>query len=309
MKEDRYSRYKECDPKETVLRIQEILGKLGLFPVYRWTGRSREGTDSNRIELYPCSRGTNGKGADKAYALASGYAELMERLENNVLLYRGGDAIEMAGFMEAPDEKDILPEVLLKDPDPFTFRIAKLLEEEPEPSGLKALLEFLTFPDNGKRVIKVLPYADPELNSITYLPIHLVRLFQGTNGMAAGNTLEEAMVQGLSELFEREVNRLVLQGKAAAPIIPDEELEQYDFYPVIVKLRAQKRYRIQILDYSLGRGWPVAGFCITDLEHGTFGIKFGAHPSFPVAVERTLTEAAQGSTFEAFAGSCRIGSR
>ena len=307
MKVREYSKYKECRPEETVCRIQGLLGRIGLFPIYRWTGVSAEGIYSNRITLHPSIRGTNGKGTSQAYALASGYAELMERLENNVLLFRGGDVIGKFGFMEAPDETELFPEELMKDPDPFTRVIAGMLAKESEGSRAEDLLSMLAFTGSKGKTLRMLPYADPAKDGVTYLPIHLVRYFNGTNGMAAGNTMEEAMVQALSELIEREVNRLVMEGKVSAPAVPDEELSQYSFFPVIEKLREQSRYRVEVLDYSLGKGWPVASLTVVDLERGTFGIKFGAHPSFPIAVERTLTEAAQGSTFEEFAASCRIG--
>ena len=118
--------------------------------------------------------------------------------------------------------------------------------------------------------------------------------------MAAGNTLEEAMVQGLSEVFERAASNILIREKAVPPEIPVEEIREYSFYQFIEKIHADKRYRVRLYDCSLGRGWPVVGLGIFDVEKGSFGFKLGAHPSFAVAVERALTEALQGQSIEEF---------
>jgi ribosomal protein S12 methylthiotransferase accessory factor len=44
----------------------------------------------------------------------------------------------------------------------------------------------------------------------------------------------------------------------------------------------------------------VSAVVIADRENGTFGVKFGCHPSFPISVERTLTEALQGKRVQMF---------
>ena len=45
---------------------------------------------------------------------------------------------------------------------------------------------------------------------------------QGSNGMCAGNTPAEALVQGLSEIFERYAIQEVLAGNIIPPDIPPE---------------------------------------------------------------------------------------
>ena len=80
-----YSKFKERKPEDTVLEIQRILHEVGLFPVISWGDKSYEGARSCRITLHPTEYGTNGKGTDELYATASGYGELIERLENNII--------------------------------------------------------------------------------------------------------------------------------------------------------------------------------------------------------------------------------
>ena len=306
---DNYAKYKERSPEETVAEIRRILEDAGLSPVARQTGDPSDGFFSCRVELPPSSCGTNGKGTSEAYSLASGLAELMERLQNNALFTRPGWSVDPSGpgFTEAPDESRVDLEDLLSDPDPYTRVILSALAGEDGYSDGRALCQLLSVEADGSRFLQTLPYRDLAGGETVMLPIRLVRYYDSTNGMAAGNTMEEAVVQGLSELMEREATRLIVEGEAVPPEIPDEALEGFSFYPLIRRLRSDGRYRISFLDCSLGRGWPVAAFCITDLETGTFGIRFGAHPSFPVAVERTLTEAAQGHGIERYAAFCRVG--
>ena len=302
---DNYQKHKERTPEETVFVIQKILRDIGLFPVIKWTGVSRKGQFSNRITLYPTTAGVNGKGTDELYCTASGFGEMMERLQNNMLV-SGSPRSGGVSFMEAPDEESIPLEDILKDPDPFTAHVLDELKNEDESSGAQAYYELFSHEVGGKEMLTVLPFADPVGKRVVKVPIYPTRRFTGTNGMSAGNTMEEAMVQGLSELFEREVHTMILEGKAVPPEIPDEVLQQYSFYHIIKNIKDSPQYRISLYDCSLGKGWPVVALCVHDLEKGTFGFNVGAHPSFPVAIERTLTESAQGKTLPVFTSMCRV---
>ena len=87
------TRYKECNPKDTVERIKTILSELEIQTDVQWYNNI--GSDfscrvriiNNHMKLFDI--GTNGKGMTKEYALASAYAELMERLQNKSLFRDG----------------------------------------------------------------------------------------------------------------------------------------------------------------------------------------------------------------------------
>ena len=303
---DNYEKHKERTPQETVFVIQRILRDIGIFPVLRWTGINKKGQFSNRITLYPTSVGVNGKGTDELYSTASGYGELMERLQNNMLL-AGSPGLGGVSFSAAPDERLISLDELLENPDPFTSHVLDVLKDEDEDSNGEALYRLYSHKEDGQDVLTALPFADPANGRVVYVPIYPTRRFTGSNGMSAGNTMEEALVQGLSEIFEREAQNLIFEGKAVPPEIPDEVLRPYSFYPVIERLRSDKRFKVRLLDCSLGKEWPVVALCVHDLATGTFGFNVGAHPSFPIAVERTLTESAQGKSLERFTSQCRVG--
>ena len=306
-----YSKYKERKPEDTVFEIRRILNGIGLFPVVQWLDKSYEGARSNRVTLYPTTVGTNGKGTDELYCTASGFAELIERMNNGLLFQRDrlDDLSEELGFREYPDEKDLTISEILSNPDPLTERVFSSVGADSFLSRLAFLNTFAEQYGPDNKTIPAVPFTDPATGSICYLPYLLVLGVAGSNGMAAGNTLTEAIVQGLSEVFERAVSHELLLARAVPPEIPDEELKKYSFYHLIEEVRAQGKYRVTLYDCSLGKGWPVAGICVNNLETGKFGMKLGAHPSFAVACERTLTEALQGRNMEQFSSICIAGTR
>ncbi len=116
--------------------------------------------------------------------------------------------------------------------------------------------------------------------------------------MSAGNTLLEAKVQCLSEIFERAIKRQIIEQELVLPDVPVEVLARY---PKIVEgidaLEAQG-FPVLVKDASLGGQFPV--MCVTLMNPKTGGVfaSFGAHPSFEIALERSLTELLQGRSFE-----------
>ena len=307
-----YSKHKERDPRDTVFKIQSILNDIGLTSVLRWADNPYDGACSNRVTLYPTSLGTNGKGTDELYATASAYAELMERIQNGAL--RNVNPFERInsdfGFRYFPDEQTRSVKDIVADPDPITADVLPKMGLTDEDAQTRYLRQISGYEGHEDARITVVPFADPVEGKIQLLPFLSLWNVTGSNGMAAGNTLEEAMVQALSEVFERKANQLLIQGKAVPPPIPYEEIKRYDgLYRLCEQVKEGGRYHVEILDCSMGKGWPVAAVCISDLQNGTFGLKLGAHPSFAVALERTLTEALQGrATMEGFTATCRAGS-
>lgn len=60
--------------------------------------------------------------------------------------------------------------------------------------------------------------------------------------MCAGNSPEEALVQGLSEIIERVVQRRIFTEKPALPDVPEEYIQQFPYvYEIIQKLKEQEK--------------------------------------------------------------------
>ncbi|MCE2872126.1 MAG: YcaO-like family protein, partial [Oxalobacteraceae bacterium] len=131
-----------------------------------------------------------------------------------------------------------------------------------------------------------------------YFPSNLIENLFASNGMSAGNTLVEAQVQCLSEIFERAVKREILEGEITLPDVPHAVLAKFPGIVAGIKGLEAQGFPVLVKDASLGGIYPV--MCVTLMNPRTGGVfaSFGAHPSFEVALERSLTELLQGRSFE-----------
>ncbi|TDN97833.1 OsmC domain/YcaO domain-containing protein [Halomonas ventosae] len=241
---------------------------------------------------------TNGKGATKESALCSALGEFIERLSCN-FFYNDqffGERIAGSQFVHYPNEEwfqpgpdDALPAGLL---DAYCRTIY-------DPEGeLRGSNLIDTNSGQQARGIVSLPFVRHSDGEVVYFPSNLIENLYLSNGMSAGNTLHEAQVQCLSEIFERAVKKQIIEEELALPDVPQEVLARY---PAIVEgieaLEAQG-FPVLVKDASLGGQFPV--MCVTLMNPRTGGVfaSFGAHPSFEVALERSLTELLQGRSFE-----------
>ncbi|MFZ3152334.1 OsmC domain/YcaO domain-containing protein, partial [Pseudomonas sp.] len=241
---------------------------------------------------------TNGKGATKEGALASALGEFIERLNCN-FFYNDqfwGEEIANAAFVHYPDErwfkpgpKDALPAEIL---DEYCLAIYNQDDE------LRGSHLYDTNSGNTLRGICSLPFVRQSDGEVVYFPSNLIENLFLSNGMSAGNTLAEAQVQCLSEIFERAVKREILEGELCLPDVPQEVLAKYPAILAGIQGLEAQGFPVLVKDASLGGEFPV--MCVTLMNPRTGGVfaSFGAHPSFEVALERSLTELLQGRSFE-----------
>ncbi|MEZ4268368.1 MAG: YcaO-like family protein, partial [Myxococcota bacterium] len=112
------------------------------------------------------------------------------------------------------------------------------------------------------------------------------------------NTVYEARVQCLSEIFERAVKKQIILEELTLPDVPRSVLERFPtILEGIEKLESQG-FPVLVKDASLGGRFPV--MCVALMNPRTGGVfaSFGGHPKFEVALERSLTELTQGRSFE-----------
>ena len=299
-----YTKHKECSPEETIFRIRALLKDAGVFPVLKWTPDEFSGVCSNRVYLYPVyGLGTNGKGTNELYAEASAFAELAERIQNNIIHIKvfGPQESPYPGTPHYPDEKDMPIDELIAQKDRFLESLFESIGYETA-AEQKIFLQKISKAYYSKEdgMIPVIPFADIVSERVVWLPGAVITAFCGSNGMCAGNSMEEALVQGFAEVLERYAQARIIKEGLTPPEIPIEELQQYSLWQLILEIEAKGQYKVSIRDCSLGEDLPVAAVVITDMKKGTFGVKFGCHPSFPISVERTLTEALQGKNLEVF---------
>ena len=300
-----YSKHKDRDPNQTVQHIQCILDSVGLSTSLVWTSHQFGGTHSNRVSIDGTSLGTNGKGTTEEYATASGYAELMERLQNKMVGQRTHvpETYVRHGFYDFPDERLVASEDIASRCDDVIDGWLDGWGMHNDEERLQFLKEVSsTFYRRDDGMLAEVPFADVFAGEVRWFSPGLYRGLYGSNGMSAGNTMEECLVQGLSEVFERYVKLKILRGEAVPPRIPHEVLAAWSVGDLIERIEQSGRYRVYVYDGSLGKGYPVAVTAIVDRFRGTFGVDCGAHPSLAVAVERTITEAFQGRDVDSFTG-------
>ena len=290
---------KDLPLEQTIANMSSLLADLGIkIEIASWRNIIPNVWSLHIRDAHSPMCFTNGKGATKESALASALGEYLERLSCNHF-YAGsfwGDDIANAPFVHYPNErwfvagkKDALPKDML---DAYSLAIYN-------PDGeLRSSHLIDTNSGNAKRGICCLPFVRQSDGATVYFPSNLVENLYASNGMSAGNTLAEAQVQCLSEIFERAVKREILEGEMALPDVPDAVLAKYPSILAGIKSLEEQGYPVLVKDASLGGQYPV--MCVTLMNPRTGGVfaSFGAHPSLEIALERSLTELLQGRSFE-----------
>ncbi len=241
---------------------------------------------------------TNGKGATKESALCSALGEFIERLNCN-FFYNDqfwGEEIANAEFVHYPNEKwfpltedDAIPDGLMDD---YTLGIYNPVGE------LQGSNLIDTNSGNIERGIVALPYTRQSDGETVYMPSNLIENLFLSNGMSAGNNLNEAKVQCLSEIFERAVKRQIIEQEIVLPDVPKDVLAKYPSIVAGIDALEAQGFPVVVKDASLGGQFPVMNVTLMNPKTGGVFASFGAHPDFQVALERSLTELLQGRSFE-----------
>ena len=299
MSELQERRYKEVEPEETVKRLKNLLNKIGIEVDEKWSNESSVGTYSLRIAIKGTDIGQNGKGMTKEFAMASSYAEFFERFQNGVFRFRMEKPTKDLPFSNAPDEKHLSVEEAMKGNNSFFEYIIK--ENGKANSTKEEKIEYIKQILNEKSDLVekedylYLPYYSVKNKDIEYVPDRLFSYLYDTNGMCAGNSKEEALIEGLSEILERYAGTKMVKERITLPEIPMEYIEKFPKVKKMVeKLNKNTEYYFRLVDCSFGGKYPVAGLYILEKNTGKFGFRLGAHPDYGIAVERCFTEAAQG---------------
>ncbi|EEH68407.1 MULTISPECIES: OsmC domain/YcaO domain-containing protein [Acinetobacter] len=294
-----YIQGKDLPLEETIANMSSILAGLGMkIEIASWRNIVPNVWSLHIRDAQSPMCFTNGKGSTKESALASALGEFIERLNCN-FFYNDqfwGEEIANAEFVHYPDEKWFKPgpngELPKEILDEYCLEIY-----DPEKELLGTHL-YDTNSGNIERGICSLPFVRQSDGETVYFPSNLIENLYLSNGMSAGNTLEEAQVQCLSEIFERAVKREIIEGEIALPDVPEEVLAKYPSIVAGIQGLEEQGFPVLVKDASLGGQFPV--MCVTLMNPRTGGVfaSFGAHPSFEVALERSLTELLQGRSFE-----------
>ena len=290
---------KDLPLEQTIANMSGVLANLGIkIEIASWRNLIPNVWSLHIRDAHSPMCFTNGKGSTKESALASALGEYIERLSNNHF-YAGaywGEEIANDAFVHYPNErwfkpgpKDTLPKEIL---DEYCLNVFNADGE------LRGSHLIDTNSGNSERGICSLPYQRQSDGKTVYFPSNLIENLYVSNGMSAGNTLAEAQVQCLSEIFERAVKREILEREIALPDVPQEVLAKYPSILAGIQGLEEQGFPVLVKDASLGGVYPV--MCVTLMNPRTGGVfaSFGAHPSLEVALERSLTELLQGRSLE-----------
>ncbi|RUT74746.1 OsmC domain/YcaO domain-containing protein [Marinobacter sp. NP-6] len=294
-----YIEGKDLPLEQTIANMSGILADLGMkIEIASWRNIVPHVWSLHIRDAASPMCFTNGKGATKESALCSALGEFIERLSCN-FFYNDqffGEDIANSDFVHYPNEKwfkpgpdDELPEGILDD------HCLAIYNPEGELCGSN-----LTDTNSGKtdRGIVSLPFVRRSDGETVYFPSNLIENLFLSNGMSAGNTLPEAQVQCLSEIFERAVKKQIIEEEMALPDVPQSVLDKYPHIVEGINALEAQGFPILVKDASLGGQFPVMCVTLMNPRNGGVFASFGAHPSFEVALERSLTELLQGRSFE-----------
>ncbi len=298
------TKYKDNGPKETIEQIKNILKSNSIFT--KETEWFNQCNDYYSLRLEVCNPenhesleiGVNGKGTNEDFARASAYAELLERIQNSALFLNEFSPEDKfhSGFYSSRDEiyvsnNDILGKSIDHDHE---YILPEMTQAELE----KFLTDshFLT-PTGCPNEQIAIPYYSVSDSKICYFPINLLKNCFTTTGMCAGNTREEALVQGLGEIFERYSMAQIESEEITPPSIPIEYIEKE--MPRIIKMirtleDASPHFKVIIKDCSLGKNIPTIAAITIIPDTGRYWVTFGSAPVLEIAIERCLTEFMQG---------------
>ena len=290
---------KDLPLEQTIANMTSILSDVGIkIEIASWRNIVPNVWSLHIREAASPMCFTNGKGSTKESALCSALGEYIERMSCNFFYndYYFGEEIANSKFVHYPNEKwfkagpdDALPEGLMDE---------KCLQLYNPDNELRASHLIDTNSGHSERGICALPFTRNSDLETVYFPSNLLENIFVSNGMSAGNNLYEAKVQCLSEIFERAVKRQIIEEEIVLPDVPRDVLAKYPSILAGIEELEKKGFPVLIKDASLGGKFPV--MCVALMNQKTGGVfaSFGGHPSFEVALERSLTELLQGRSFE-----------
>ena len=286
-------KFKDAKPQDTIERIKSILKELDIELVEEWIDTGIEhchGLHVHGAKGFPYA---NGKGVSPDFARGSAYGEFMERLQSGLFFYKfqsleNDPALLLHSF--APDavyrsKQELLEDSEWMDPIVQAYGVSK--------EALADQCEMYA----GSKQILMTPYYDYFGKKHVLLPAGFIEHIYSANGCCVGNTREEAWIHALSEIMERYCCIRITSEDRMVPIIPEDKLRDYKIVGEILdRIRTEGDYHVDVVDCSLGTGYPVIATRILNRKTHRYVVSIGADPIPEIAIQRTLTEAFQGRT-------------
>jgi len=278
---------KNAPVEVSIQRMQNILNDMGCNVTYSSEKHPLSHCYSVNLASVEAPKHiySNGKGIYSEASTASALGEYIERLQTNNFFID----------FHLPDRK-YYPDEVEFDLDGGYLNSALIGFYDPK--GELSMDELIDFNSDIEDKIVSLPFRNLSDNEIIYFPLNILSNLYVSNGLATGNTAQEAQVQSMSEILERYAKMEIIKNGYALPHYGDPFLEQFErLYSDLTKLR-ELGYIVNVLDASLGGKFPVTAISFINPANATLFVSFGAHPILEVSLERTMTELMQGRGLE-----------
>ena len=224
---------------------------------------------------------SNGKGTISDASIASAYGEYIERLQTNNFFID----------FHLPNRKYYPDEVAFEFGGDYLNKELKKIYNPNKDLEDKDLVDFNS--DYMDKIV-ALPFINQTNSKKTYIPINILSNLFASNGLATGNTANEAKVQALSEIVERYVKFKIIKNGFSLPTFPSEVIKSFPKVHEDVQSLKKLGYIVEVLDASLGGNFPVTAISLINPKNSTLFVSFGSHPILEVSLERTMTELMQG---------------
>lgn len=291
-----FSEFKDRDPVETVEFIKNIFKKRNIEIIEERMLSHPGGIYSTGLYMPDMEIHTNGKGLSKDLCLASAWGEMIERYSSAIE--------EVENYEKDPDE---LKEKTIKVVN-YTFDHYPAIKDDfcgkfYESFSKKESFNFDDFITNISTSyiypadkMELVDFYDVKNDKNVKLCYRLMMVLAGTNGMSSGNTKEEALVEGFSEILERYAESVVRYKSIVPPEIPIDYIKEKapNCFEIINQIEKEHDLKIKVVSLSLGKHLPVTGIIVTYNNSTDYYFQTGAHPVFRISLERCLTELLQG---------------
>ncbi|MDD4527406.1 MAG: YcaO-like family protein [Candidatus Margulisbacteria bacterium] len=241
-------------------------------------------TEELPVFSYDFSNGeitTHGKGVTKEQAKSSAIMEFCERYSWLNFDYKNAPGYLVASFIELA-EKDDMSYI---EPA-FVFHSSEKHKE------LEAKIKSIP--------TKWIDGFSLTNNKTVKYPLSWINYIHGSNGICTGNIKEEAIVQGICEIIERNnCNRFVRNYKNEKINIIDNNSIEHDWFKDILTFFKKEKTQLFLLHISTGCNLPVVlAYCINDTFPQSYskGVGYGCHTNPTKAVLRAITEYFQSRT-------------
>jgi len=293
--------YKDDAPLNTISKIRNEFQKLGIFIYETWKNIGE--IYSVNLNIDGTTLTSNGKGESRELALASAYGEMAERL-SFLLPFRVSPFYEF--FYDNYNIKDKFNKIIpleygkWANSNYFDMYFDNMKENRKKNGEDVDDYGFRESYWKDVRVDNISYNYCMNFQKITYdknsnflIPLSVLDYYYGSNGMCAGNSKEEAIIQGISEIIERYVQKKVISGSIDGIFDVTEQILYQCNSIRNLQIKLKSKYKFKILECTNIFEIPVVA-AILIRKDGAYYASFGCHPNLKIASSRAVDELCQG---------------